>query len=93
MDVEKEGERLLARKYREIEAGARACRERAVKAREADYAALSADSEAVNGVSFGTGNLRAPFPAGMVLSDGVSQRIRNRSAGKIGLTYRVLAHA
>ena len=41
MDVEKEGERLLARKYREIEAGARACRERAERAREGDFEALS----------------------------------------------------
>lgn len=41
MDMEKEGLRLLDRKRREIEAGARACRERAAKAREANYAALS----------------------------------------------------
>lgn len=41
MDTEKESARLVARKMREIEAGARACRERAAKARENDYAALS----------------------------------------------------
>ena len=41
MDVKEEGERLLDRKRREIEAGARACRERAAKAHEGDYEALS----------------------------------------------------
>ena len=41
MDLEKEEERLLTRKRREIEAGARACRERAAKAHEGDYEALS----------------------------------------------------
>ena len=115
----------------------------ATKADQTNYAALSADAEAVNGISFETGRgkdlweeieispggfwiipsgsfliyawsvaalaslivevddarvpgtwgLRAPFPAGLVLSDGISQRIRNQSAVKVGLTYRVLAHA
>lgn len=115
----------------------------ATHADQTDYAALAADSEAVNGITFETGRgldrweeveivaggawvipsgsfmiyawnadsiaslileaddgrtpgswtLRAPFPSGLVLSDGVSQRIRNRSAGKLGLTFRVLAHA
>lgn len=41
MDVEKEGRQLFARKMREIEAGARACRERAAKACGKDYETLS----------------------------------------------------
>lgn len=114
----------------------------ATHADQTDYAALAADSEAANGISFADGHgldrweeieipagaawvipsgsfqiyawnadsipsltieaddgripgsfsLRAPFPSGSVLSDGVSLRVRNRSAGKIGLTYRVMAH-
>ena len=41
MDVQKEGERLIARKMREIKSRAQACKEQAAKAHEGDYAALS----------------------------------------------------
>jgi hypothetical protein len=50
--------------------------------------ALEADDARVPG----TWGLRAPFPAGLIVSDGVSQRIRNTSTAEIGITCRVLIH-